>query len=160
LQTTLGYSAIKAGLSLFPVTILLLGLSGRVGALAGKYGPRFFMTAGPLTLALGMICFTRLHVGSSYVLGVLPGIVLFGLGLAITVAPLTITVMDAVEEANSGIASGINNAISRVAGLLVIALLGLFGASKAYHFTVILCAAMAAAAGVLSYIFIRNSPVT
>lgn len=156
LQTTLGYSAIKAGSSLFPVIILLLTLSGRVGVLAGKYGPRIFMTAGPLLAALGMILLNGLKVGSTYLGGVLPGIVLFGLGLAITVAPLTITVMSSVEESNSGIASGINNAVSRVAGLIVIALLGVFGADKAYRFTVTLCAAMAAIAGLLSYMFIQN----
>jgi predicted MFS family arabinose efflux permease len=159
LQTTLGYSAIKAGLSLLPVTFLLLSLSGRVGALAGKHGPRVFMTAGPLTVALGMVLLNGLHAGSSYVAGVFPGVFLFGLGLAITVAPLTITVMSSVEEADSGISSGINNAISRAAGLIVIALLGIFGAAHAYRFTVVLCAAMAAVAGILSYVFIRNNRV-
>lgn len=159
LQTTLGYSAIKAGLSLLPVTILLLTLSGRAGTLAGKHGPRIFMTAGPLIAAVGMVLLNGLKAGSSYIGGVLPGVFLFGLGLSVMVAPLTITVMSSVEEADSGISSGINNAISRVAGLIVIALLGIFGAAHAYRFTVTLCAAMAAIAGILSYAFIRNNQV-
>lgn len=156
LQSGLGYSGIKAGASLIPVTLLLLFLSGRVGKLAGKYGPRLFMTIGPLTSALGMALLYRLDQSSGYLTGVFPGITLFGLGLAITVAPLVNTVMSAVADADSGIASGINNAVSRVAGLIIIALLGLFGASESYRFTVALCASMAALAGILSYVFIRQ----
>ncbi len=156
LQTNLNYSAIKAGASLLPVIACLLLLSGRVGSLVGKVGARFFMTIGPLIAAVGMAILYPLAPGSSYLLGVLPGVGLFGLGLALTVAPLTTTVMTSVDESHSGIASGINNAVSRVAGLIVIALLGIFGAENAFRFTVTLCAVMAAVAGVLSFIFIRD----
>lgn len=155
LQSGLGYSGIKAGTSLVPVTITLLLLSGRVGKLAGKYGARLFMTIGPLTSALGMVLLYNLDRSSGYLTGVFPGITLFGLGLAITVSPLVITVMGSVTDSDSGIASGINNAVARVAGLIVIALLGLFGVAEVYQFTIILCASMAALAGVLSFIFIR-----
>jgi hypothetical protein len=100
-----------------------------------------------------------LHPGSSYLLSVLPGVILFGLGLALTVAPLTTTVMASVDEAHSGIASAVNNAVSRVAGLLVVAALGLLGAgvSQTYHFAVALCGSLAILAGLLAYIMVRNS---
>jgi EmrB/QacA subfamily drug resistance transporter len=158
LQSVVGYSSLQAGLSLLPVTVLLLTLSPRVGALSAKLGPRPFMTAGPITAGLGMLWLWPLHHGSSYLLGVLPGVALFGLGLALTVAPLTTTVMASVAEAHSGIASAVNNAISRVAGLLVVALLGLFGTSIAqtYHPAIALSAILALAAGGIAYATIKN----
>jgi EmrB/QacA subfamily drug resistance transporter len=158
LQSVVGYSSLQAGLSMLPVTILLLLLSPRVGALSAKLGPRLFMTIGPIIAGLGMLWLWPLHHGSSYALGVLPGIVLFGLGLATTVAPLTTTVMASVAEANSGIASAVNNAISRVAGLLVVALLGLFGATIAatYHPAIALSATLAIIAGLIAYATIKN----
>jgi len=159
LQETVGFSSIKAGLTTLPVSILLLLLSGRVGKLVGKYGPKPFMTAGPLVAAAGMLSLLGLHRGSSLLIGVMPGMILFGLGLALNVAPLTNTVMSSVQEAESGIASGVNNAVSRVSGLIVIALLGLFGATKSYRYTLLLCAAMAAAAGVLAFLLVDNGIV-
>lgn len=156
LQTTLGYSSIKAGVSLMPVSVMLLLFSSRVGVLAHRYGPRLFMTFGPLTSAIGMITLIRLERGDSYLTGVFPGVFLFALGLAITVAPLTITVMNSVRETESGIASGINNAVSRVAGLLVVAVLGLLGAGQVYRFGIILCTSLLALAGMISYVLIRN----
>jgi sugar phosphate permease len=131
-----------------------------MGALAGKYGPRLFMTVGPLLTALGMLILLSINRGDHYVSGIFPGLVLFGLGLAILVAPLTVTVMSSVDESESGIASGVNNAVSRVAGLIVIALLGIFGADKSYRFTIILCSSLAALAGILSYLLIQNPPKT
>jgi len=156
LQTTLGYSSVKAGASLMPISVMLLLLSSRVGALAHKVGPRIFMTLGPLTSAAGMILLLRLGSGDSYLNGVFPGVLLFALGLGITVAPLTITVMGSVDASQSGIASGVNNAVSRVAGLIVVALLGILGAGQVYHFAIILCASLLAAAGIISYTLIRN----
>ena len=155
LQTELGYSGTAAGVSLLPVTFLLLALSGKVGKLTGKYGPRFFMTTGPIVSGIGMLYLLNLAKDSSYVLGLLPGVVLFGLGLALTVAPLTITVMASVQKEDSGIASGINNAVARVAGLIVIALLGIFGAGQSFTFAVILSSALAFSAGALSYLLVR-----
>ncbi len=159
LQTKMHYAPIAAGASLLPVSTLLFALSGRIGGLVSKFGPRLFMTVGPLLCAMGMGWLFWLHPGVSYWVGVFPGAVLFGLGMALLVAPLTITVMASVADTDSGIASGINNAVSRAAGLIVVALLGLFGAAHAYRFTVVLCAGLAAFAGVISFVVIRNAPV-
>lgn len=156
LQTNIGYSSTAAGLTLLPVTLILLVLSGRVGKLTSQIGPRLFMTAGPILAASGMISLLNLSKSSSYYFHVLPGILLFGFGLALTVAPLTITVMSSVRQTDSGIASGINNAIARAAGLIVIALLGIFGAEQSYRFTIWFCSALALSAGLLSYILVCN----
>lgn len=156
LQTTLHYSSIAAGLASLPVTIAMILLSGRMGALSGKWGPRWFMTTGPILAGLGILTLLPLEPGSSYWWNVLPGIVLFGLGLSTTVAPLTTTVLASVEESDSGIASAVNNAVSRVSGLVVIALLGLFGAVHAYQFAVLLCGALAIAAGIVAAALVRN----
>ncbi|HET7630230.1 MAG TPA: MFS transporter, partial [Candidatus Saccharimonadales bacterium] len=158
LQTMVGYSSTAAGLSLLPITGLMFLLSSRMGALAGKYGPRLFMAVGPIVTAVGMLTLLSVGKGYHYVTGILPGIVIFGLGLATLVAPLTVTVMASVRESESGIASGVNNAVARVAGLIVVALLGIFGAEHSYRFTIILCSSLATLAGVLSYILIQNPP--
>lgn len=156
LQTNLGYSSLKAGISLLPVTVLMMFLSGRMGGYAAKYGPRAFMTVGPLLMGIGISTLIGLHAGQSYVLGILPGVVLFGLGLSITVAPLTNAVMNSVKPDDSGIASGVNNAVARVAGLVIIALLGVFGASHAYKFSAIFCTILVITAGIISFMLIRN----
>lgn len=160
LQNTIGYSGIKAGVSLLPVTALMLTLSSRFGALAAKYGPRLFMGIGPLIMASGMLVLLRLHPSSSYVTTVLPGVILFGLGLATTVAPLTVTVMSSVNSKSSGIASGINNAVARGAGLIVIAVLGIFGVANTYRFSMLLCAGLVVTAGIISLLLIQNKIVT
>ncbi len=156
LQTKMGYSAFIAGLSILPVSILLLILSSRFGALSSKYGPRFFITAGPLIVSLSIFLLIDYVPGDKFVSFLLPRIILFGLGMALLVAPLTSTVMSSVEDKSSGIASGINNAVSRVAGLVVIALLGLAGAGDVYRFSLILCTVLAASAGITSYFIIQN----
>jgi EmrB/QacA subfamily drug resistance transporter len=157
LQTQAHYSAIKAGLSLLPVTIFLVLFSKRIGKLSTEVGPRLFMTFGPLLAAAGILSLIRLSAtNSNYLTVVLPGVTLFSIGLVLLVAPLTTTVMTSVEDASSGIASGINNAVSRVAGLIVIAVLGLFGTAHVYHFAIYLCAAMAAASGIVSFLMIKN----
>jgi predicted MFS family arabinose efflux permease len=156
LQTKLHYPALKAGFSLLPVSIVMFLFAGRVGALAGRYGPRLFMSIGPFVLALGMLWLYFLQPGDRYISGILPGALLFAGGLALSVAPLTITVMSAVPEADSGIASAINNAIARLAGLFVVAALGLFGTQHVYQFAMGLCAALALLAGLLSFGVIRN----
>ncbi|MGH9265070.1 MAG: MFS transporter [Acidimicrobiales bacterium] len=125
LQQSMGYSALEAGSSMLPVTLLLLVLSGRAGALAQRVGPRLPMTAGPLVAAAGLLVLSGVGPGTSYASGILPGVVLFGIGLALTVAPLTAAVMAAVEERHLGVGSGVNNAVARVAGLLSVALLPL-----------------------------------
>lgn len=160
LQTTMEYSSLQAGMSTLPVVALLLVLSGRMGGLTDRLGPRLFMTIGPLVAALGMALLYGLKAGDSYLAHVFPGVFLFGLGLATLVAPLTVTVMRSVDQEDSGIASGINNAVSRVAGLLVIAVLGLFGAAHAYTFGIALCAVLAVIAGVASWALVRNPAKT
>lgn len=158
MQTQLGYSALKAGASLLPVSIMLLLFSRKVGGLSSKVGPRLFMTAGPLLAAAGILSLAGYSHGDSYWTFLLPRVLLFSIGLVLLVAPLTTTVMTSVEETDSGIASGINNAVSRVAGLFVIALLGLASAGHIYQFSMVLCGTLAAAAGILSYITIQNQP--
>lgn len=156
LQTTLHYSSIAAGLATVPVSVVLIFLSGRIGALAGKLGPRWFLTLGPILAGLGILLLLPLAEGSEYIWHVLPGILLFGVGLAATVAPLTTTVLASVHEDDAGIASAVNNAVSRVSGLIVVALLGLYGAGQAYQFAVILCGSLAILGGIMSALLVRN----
>jgi EmrB/QacA subfamily drug resistance transporter len=123
LQIALGYSALESGAALLPSTAMMLTLSGRAGALAQRIGPRLPMTLGPLTVGVGMLLFTRIEPGSHYLTSVLPATLVFGLGLATTVAPLTATVFAAVGPDELGVASGVNNAAARLAGLLAVAVL-------------------------------------
>lgn len=123
LQIALGYSALESGAALLPSTALMFVLSGRAGALAQRIGPRLPMTIGPLTVGLGMLLFTRIQPGSHYATAVLPATLVFGFGLATTVAPLTATVFAAVGPDELGVASGVNNAAARLAGLLAVAVL-------------------------------------
>jgi EmrB/QacA subfamily drug resistance transporter len=134
LQQVAGYSAIEAGTTTIPVTLVMFSLSSRFGALADRLGPRFFMGVGPLIAAAGLAWFLRLDADVDYVTDLLPGLLVFSLGLAMTVAPLTATVLADADEHNAGIASGVNNAIARVASLIAIAAVGAlvaasFGAS-------------------------------
>lgn len=156
LQTAAGYSALQAGASLFPVTIILFLISPRAGKWSAQHGPRGLMTAGPLIAGVGIGWLALLGTDAPYLTTVFPGIMIFSIGLALLVAPLTATVMGAVAAADSGIASGVNNAVARVAGLVVIAILGLFGAGNAYHFGAILCAVLAFISGAVSFFMIRN----
>ncbi len=156
LQQSAGYSSIQAGLAAIPATILLLLFSGRMGMYTEKYGPRLFMTLGPIISGIGILTLVNLPHASNYIFNVLPGVLLFGVGLTLFVTPLTSTVMSSVSHQDSGIASGINNAVSRAAGLIVVALLGLYGASNAYSFGILLCAGLSIFAGVASFVFIRN----
>ncbi|MGN6663826.1 MAG: MFS transporter [Solirubrobacterales bacterium] len=124
LQQVAGYSPLEAGLATTPISVILFVLSPRWGKLASGTGPRLPMTLGPIVGGLGLMLMLRIGAGADYVADVLPAILVFGLGLSATVAPLTATVLDSVEERHVGIASGINNGVSRVAGLLAIAILG------------------------------------
>ncbi len=124
LQQVSGYSPVEAGLATTPISLILFVLSPRWGKLASGTGPRLPMTAGPIAGGLGLILLLRVNADADYLAEVLPAILIFGLGLSATVAPLTATVLDSVEERHVGIASGVNNGIARVAGLLAIAVLG------------------------------------
>ena len=125
-----GYSALAAGVTLMPITLIMFVLSRRFGALSDRIGPRPLMGVGPLVGGLGLIWMGRLDTHVDYVRELLPGVLVFGLGLSMTVAPLTNTVLGAVPQHNAGVASGANNAISRIAGLLAIAAVGAVVASQ------------------------------
>ena len=124
LQQVAGYTPLQAGAALLPTTLVMFALSRRVGHLADRYGPRLFMGVGPLVGALGLALMLRLDAQLDYFTDLLPALVVFSLGLSATVAPLTATVLADADESNAGIASGVNNAIARMAGLLAVAALG------------------------------------
>lgn len=156
LQNVVGFSSFKTGLVTIPVAAMMIALASRFGGLASKKGPRLFMSIGPVIVGLGLLSMLRLGSGSAFMTGVLPSVLVLGLGLSITVAPLTSTVLGSVSKNQSGIASAINNFIARAAGLIILSLLGILGTSNAYVFGGILCGSMAILAGVLSFILIRN----
>lgn len=160
LQQVSGYSAIEAGLALLPITLLMFVLSPRFGNLAGKYGPRFFMAAGPIIAGLGFLTMLQVNEKISYWTELFPGILLFGLGLSMTVAPLTSAVLGAIASKNAGIASAINNAISRIAGLIAIAGIGVIvGPSltiTGFHQGIVAMALLLLLGGIVSAIGITN----
>jgi hypothetical protein len=124
LQQVAGYDALQAGLATLPATIVMFLLSKRAGRLADRYGPRLFMGLGPLLAAVGLVLMQRIDAHVSYLGDVFPAVFVFSLGLSATVAPLTATVLADADERNAGIASGVNNAVARVASLLAVAALG------------------------------------
>ncbi len=124
LQEVAGYTALAAGFALLPSTIIMFLFSKRAGRLADRFGPRLFMGLGPLTAAVGVALMLRLGAHVNYVRDLFPALLVFSAGLAATVAPLTATVLSDADEANAGIASGVNNAVARVAGLIAIAAVG------------------------------------
>jgi hypothetical protein len=124
LQQVAGFSGLEAGSASLVPTLMMFLLSRRFGALADRYGPRWFMTVGPLLVATGFLLMLRLDATTSYVRDLLPAMLVYSLGLAVTVAPLTATVLADADEHNAGIASGVNNAIARVASLIAIAAVG------------------------------------
>jgi MFS family permease len=164
LQQVVGYSPVEAGLSTLPVTVLLLVLSPYSGQLARRVGARVPLTVGPLLAGVGIALMARIGAGSSYLFDVFPAIFVFGLGLAFTVAPLTATVMGSVEERHVGVASAINNAVARVAGLIAVAVLpvlaGLSGDayldpqvfSVGYRTAMLIAAGLAGAAGIVGWL--------
>jgi Arabinose efflux permease len=124
IQQVSGYRATFAGLAMTPPTIVLLLLSGTFGSLAGRYGPRLFMTVGPLVAAAGFVTMFAMGTSVFYWTELLPGVLSFGLGLSITVAPLTSAILSSIEPAQAGIGSAVNNAVSRIAGLIAVACAG------------------------------------
>jgi EmrB/QacA subfamily drug resistance transporter len=172
MQTVAGFSPTVAGTSLLPITALMLLLSARAGALADRIGPRPLMTVGPLLAAGGFLLATRVGPGASYLADVLPATVLLGLGLAATVAPLTATVLASADEHRAGIASGINNAVARSAGLLAVAVIpvaaGLGGADytdpavydAGFRRAMLIGAALLVVSSAMSAVLIRPVKVT
>lgn len=131
LQQVAHYSATASGLSLVPITLIMFFGSSRVGVLSERFGPRFFMTTGPLVITLGLIWLAlNVSAQTNYLTEVLPGVILFGVGLTLTVTPLTAAVLGSVPHQKAGIASAVNNAIVRVAGLVAIALIGVVLATQ------------------------------
>jgi EmrB/QacA subfamily drug resistance transporter len=170
LQQVAGYTALRSGLATLPVTIVMFAVSRRFGALADRYGPRLFMGAGPLIAAAGVLLLLRAGIHTSYATDVLPAILVFSLGLTMTVAPLTAAVLADADETDAGIASGINNAVARVAGLVGVSFIGVVVASRlpgdtfapnaqsvrAFHEAIVICAALVAAGGVAGAVGIVN----
>jgi MFS family permease len=167
LQVGAGFSPVAAGLSLLPVTVLMLLLSPSAGALVHRVGPRAPMTAGPLIAALGVLLLGRAGPGAHYLLEVLVPAAVFGAGLTLLVTPLTATVLGALPTEQAGLASGVNNAVARTAGLLAVAAIPLVGglgetgltdpARLRAGFPVVmgLCAGLLAAGGLLSAVVLR-----
>jgi EmrB/QacA subfamily drug resistance transporter len=163
LQQVAGYSALKSGLALVPITAVLFLLSPRVGRLSMRFGPRLFMGAGPLVAAAGLVFLTRMGAHFSYWTELLPIILVFAIGLSMIVAPLTATVLADANERDAGIASGVNNAVARIAGLLGIAVVGAAIAGSdnrldlsGYRVSMAITAALVAVGGAIGFAGIRN----
>ncbi|MFE6997209.1 MFS transporter [Microbacterium sp. NPDC057659] len=163
LQQGAGLGATEAGLASLPITILMILLSSRAGAWAGKYGPRIFMTVGPILMGLGALLLLTVGIEFNYWWQVLPSMLVMGLGLSITVAPLTAAILGSIDESRSGIASAVNNAVSRVAGLLVVAMISTIVGGMldlaGFHSAAIVTAVLMIAGGLVSWIGIRRNPV-
>jgi len=159
-----GYSAIQAGMATLPPTIIMFVLSPRFGALAGKYGSRWFMVLGPLVAAVGFLSMLRVDQSVQYWSQLFPGILLFGLGLSITVAPLTSAILGSISSRQAGIASATNNAVSRIAGLIAIAFVGVVIGSDlevaGFHRGVVTIAILLGSGAIVSAIGIRNMKAT
>lgn len=168
LQQVSHYSPTEAGASLLPVTFMLFALSSRSGALSARIGPRLQMSSGPLVVAAGLALFARINAGGNYLLEVLPAVLVFGFGMAITVAPLTATAMSSAPPERSGLASAVNNTVARTGSLLAVALLpavaGITGDSylhppvfeTGFQHAAVIAAIICAAGGLLAAATIRN----
>ena len=168
LQQVLGYSALEAGAASLPITVLMLALSSWSGQLATRIGPRLQLSVGPLVLALGLVVLATVDAGDAYLTGVLPGVVVVGLGLAFTVAPLTTTALGAVDDHHAGIASGVNTTVARASQLATVAavpvLAGITGDtyldpaafSDGYRTGMLIGAGLVAVGGLLGLALVRN----
>jgi len=170
LQEVAGYTALRSGLATLPITIVMFVLSRRFGALADKIGPRRLMGAGPLLAAAGILLLLRTGEHVSYVRDLLPALLLFSVGLSMTVAPLTATVLADADDSDAGIASAINNAVARVAGLIGVSAVGVtiagelpagtFGRNAAsvvaFHHAVLICGVLVAAGGIVGFLGIAD----
>jgi EmrB/QacA subfamily drug resistance transporter len=163
LQQLAGYTPFQAGLATVPVTIVMFFLSRLAGRLSAAYGPRFFMALGPVLAGVSTAALARLPVDVNYWLDLLPALLGFAVGLSLTVAPLTTTVLSEAGPGDAGIASGVNNAVARIAGLVAIAALGLAASSgtetltkHGFHATMLISAALLVAGGAVGAVGIRN----
>ncbi len=170
LQVVSGFAPLSAGLALLPVTVLMLLLSARAGALGQRIGPRLPMTFGPLGCAAAFLLLSMIGPDAGYLRDVLPGVILLGLGLSLAVAPLTATALGAVDERHAGIASGVNNAVARAAGLLAVAVLPLAAGighgnltsaadlRPVYRTAMMICAGLLFVAAVLAFAGVPRKP--
>jgi EmrB/QacA subfamily drug resistance transporter len=168
LQTVSGFSPLEAGAALLPITVVTMLLSARFGALAQRIGPRLPMAIGPVICCAGLVVIARMPAHMTYIRDVLPAVTVFGLGLAVFVAPLTATVLGAVPSSRAGIASGVNNAVARAASLIAVAaipvIVGLTGDTYteparflvAFREAIWICVGLLAAGGVLAALTIRR----
>lgn len=168
LQQVSGYTALQAGIALLPVTVIMLAFSARSGALAARIGPRLQMSVGPMVVGAGLALLARIGPGGNYLTEVLPAVTVFGLGLATTVAPLTSTVLAAAPVRIAGMASAVNNAVARAAGLIAVAVLpavaGLTGRvyqdpvafDAGFSTAVLIAGSLCFVAGLLAIVTIRN----
>jgi EmrB/QacA subfamily drug resistance transporter len=160
LQQVAGWPATLAALATLPVSILNIGLSSWFGSLSGRFGPRWFMAFGPILAGIGYLLMLSATAHVNYWTELLPGVILFGLGLSATVAPLTAAILGSISEQQSGIGSAVNNAVSRVAGLVAIAFLGLIVGEKfdtdGFHRALMVTAALLIIGGIVSAIGIQN----
>ncbi|MFD8301579.1 MFS transporter [Streptomyces sp. NPDC059690] len=170
LQVALGWSALAAGTALLPTTAMMLLFSARSGALADRIGPRIPLTVGPLLCAAGMLLMLRVGPGASYAADVLPALLVLGTGMVTLVAPLTATVLASVDTARAGLASGVNNAAARAAGLIAVAALPLLAGmgpeaylspnafDDAFHRAMLLCAGVLVVGAVVAFATVRSLP--
>ncbi len=168
LQVDSGYSPLESGLALLPVTVIMLLFSARSGRLSARIGPRLQMSAGPVVVGVGLALLARATDSGNYVTDVLPAVLVFAAGLAITVAPLTATAMSAAPSSHAGVASAVNNVVARTGSLLAVAALPLLGGlagstnlgssafSLGFRHAMLTAGAMCVAGGVLAAITIRN----
>jgi MFS family permease len=160
LQQGAGLPATLAGLASLPSTIIMILFSSHVGTWAGRIGPRLFMTVGPLIMAVGVALLLMVSPEFDYWTQVLPSVLLFGIGLTVTVAPLTSAILGSIDPARSGIASAVNNAVARVAGLIAVAMLGVIAGGAlnldGFHRSAVVTAALLAVGGVIALAGIRN----
>jgi EmrB/QacA subfamily drug resistance transporter len=160
LQETVGLSASEAGLATLPLPVLSFFLARPFGTLAGRHGPRLYMAIGPIIAAGGFLLLTTARAPFDFWTQMLPGLIVFGVGLSITVSPLTAAVLAAVDPAQSGIGSAVNNAVSRVAGLIAVAFAGMIVGTAidfaGFRSGAVVVAVLFAAAGVVSAIGISN----
>ncbi|MGD8168094.1 DHA2 family efflux MFS transporter permease subunit [Herbiconiux sp. P16] len=160
IQQTAGFSATASGLATLPSTLVVLALSPLFGRLAGRFGPRLFMTVGPLVAGLGFFVTGTARADVDYWVQLFPGVLLVGLGLSITVAPLTSGILGSIDPARAGIGSAVNNAVARVAGLISIALVGILSGGAlgeaGFGRVVTFAAAFLLVGAVVSFVGIRN----
>jgi EmrB/QacA subfamily drug resistance transporter len=166
LQQLAGWSPLQAGMATIPVTIVMFFLSRYAGKFSARWGPRWFMTAGPLIAGASILTLARLPVDVAYAQDLLPALLGFSVGLSLTVAPLTTTVLSDAGPGDAGIASGVNNAVARIAGLIAVAVIGVVASGggvaltvAGFHNAMLVTAALLVTGGIIGAVGVRNRPL-